>query len=81
MVGKKFGRYTVIAHAPNNNRNEKMCLCQCDCGYMRVIRQVSLTTTRVGKCNNCHINDAKTGAYYNYKLRGEYGNNEGEIDE
>jgi len=42
MVGKTFGRWTVLQRGPNRLRSEMAMLCKCDCGTESWVRPTSL---------------------------------------
>ena len=50
MVGKKFGRWTVIEHVDKPSSRALYFLCECDCGKTGV---VSGSTLRQGKSKSC----------------------------
>ena len=37
LVGKTFGRLTVIKEVERNNRGERCFLCKCNCGNEKII--------------------------------------------
>ena len=44
LVGKTFGRLTVIKEVERNNRGERCFLCKCNCGNEKIIVGWRLTT-------------------------------------
>ena len=39
MLGKKYGRLTVIGFAKNDKYQNAQWLCRCDCGLKRLFRE------------------------------------------
>lgn len=50
LIGKKFGRLTVIEYAGNNKHRAILWKCICDCGVLVIIKGNSL---RSGKTSSC----------------------------
>lgn len=50
LIGKKFGKLTVLSHEGKNNRGKYLWKCQCDCGNVVV---VTGTLLRIGQCKSC----------------------------
>ena len=50
MIGKRFGRYTVLEEVPGSNSNHKKYKCICDCG---TIKEVDGYYLRSGKIRSC----------------------------
>lgn len=50
LVGRRFGRLVVIGPAEKTKARQKTCLCQCDCGTIKVIRQDHLTSGATTSC-------------------------------
>lgn len=50
MVGRKFGRLTVIGEAGKNERGQLMWECQCDCGNKKVVLGHNLRTGNTVSC-------------------------------
>lgn len=50
LTGQKFGYWTVIERATNNNKGEARWLCRCECGALKVVLGSSL---RRGLSTNC----------------------------
>jgi hypothetical protein len=53
LVGKRFGKWTVVSKEPNNKRNEQCWLCVCDCGTKRVHRSAPLLQNKTLQCKEC----------------------------
>lgn len=51
ITGERFGRWTVMARAPNGSSNQAMWLCQCDCGSEPKV--VSGSDLRIGRSLSC----------------------------
>ena len=65
MINQKFGKLLVISYFGLDNNNNKLWVCQCDCG-----NTTNATTTylRSGKKTSCGCNRLKSGnEVYNYK--------------
>ena len=50
MIGKRFGRLTVIAEAPNRGKNRYL-VCQCDCG--NISNPIHIGSLRSGATKSC----------------------------
>jgi len=53
LVGKRFGRLTVLEHAEPRRSGRfarEMCRCRCDCGNIIVTRHDALTTGHTKSC-------------------------------
>ena len=49
LIGKKFGKYTVIEYV----YMPKMVLCRCDCGIERTVRVGRLISGATEQCLEC----------------------------
>lgn len=58
LVGKRFGKLTVISDTGEKQRTAKMWLCQCDCGKTLKVRTDSLTAGKTISCG-CYLYDKK----------------------
>lgn len=56
LVGKRFGRLTVIADTGEKQGTAKMWLCRCDCGNTLKVRTDSLTRGKTISCG-CYLYD------------------------
>lgn len=50
MVGKTFGRWTVLQRGPMRMRSEMAMLCRCECGEERWVRPTAL---KLGESKSC----------------------------
>ena len=48
--GQEFGRWTVLAEFPRNEKKQRMFLCYCECGVRRAVRGDALIS---GKSKGC----------------------------
>lgn len=51
LTGKRFGRWTVLAHVPTGKKGSTVWKCQCDCG--RIKERVFYTALTTGKSLSC----------------------------
>ena len=58
LVGRRFGKLTVLAEHPERKCHEIMWVCKCDCGNTKVIRGNNL---RQGKSTTCGCSTIKHG--------------------
>lgn len=56
LIGKKFGRLTVIKRLENNKDMQRKWLCLCDCGNEKVVLGVSLRQNHTLSCG-CYKNE------------------------
>jgi len=54
LVGKKFGRLTVIERAENDKYKNACWLCQCECGNKKIIKGVNLVRGFTKSCGCLH---------------------------
>lgn len=59
LTGKKFGRWTVLQFSHSKNKI-RYWLCECECGTVRPVRQLSLTSGRSKSCGCYHREEAKS---------------------
>lgn len=50
LLGRKFGRLTVISRASNNKHGKARWLCQCECGKRKAILANSLLSGKTKSC-------------------------------
>ena len=67
LVGKRFGRLTVIKREENDSRNKAMFLCKCDCGNEKVLVSDNLSS---GKSNSCGCLKSEFLANSGFQFRG-----------
>ncbi len=53
MIGRKFGKWTVIRKDETNIGDHTGYLCRCECGYESVIRSSSLISGNSTGCRSC----------------------------
>lgn len=77
LVGKKFGRLTVIKRMENNKRNKATWLCTCECTSNKqiIVESSSLNNghTQSCGCYNKQRSRETNKKYNTYDLAGEYG--------
>lgn len=62
MIGKKFGKLTVLERVENSSGRQKRYLCECKCGNRKIIIKSSLVHGRTKSCGKC--NEIKPGAKF-----------------
>lgn len=67
LLGKRFGKLTVVKMAENSKDNKTQWLCKCDCGNEKVIRTNNLTSGQTRSCG-CLIKESR--AVVSEKLKG-----------
>lgn len=60
LIGKKFGKWTVMEFIGKNEHRMKKYLCQCECGMVKVVWRNSLTSGRSKSCG-CRYKEIYTG--------------------
>ncbi len=58
LIGQRFGRYLVLAEAPNQGSNVRW-LCRCDCGNLRMVQAGALREGTSTSCG-CYSREAKS---------------------
>ena len=53
MIGKRFGKWTVIKESPKPKQECKYYLCECDCGNRIVVSGTSLRLGKSTRCREC----------------------------
>src|SRR5262249_44602149 len=53
LVGKRFGRWTVLALAGQDDWGEALWRCRCDCGHAANVRDDALRFGVKQACNKC----------------------------
>lgn len=57
LVGRKFGRLTVIKEANRNSKDRRQWLCKCDCGNEVILPTTALTTRNTRSCGCLRTKD------------------------
>lgn len=58
LIGKRFGKLTVVERAENNKRGNTMWLCKCDCGNEKIVNGTYLKAGQVKSCG-CLLDEAR----------------------
>jgi hypothetical protein len=58
LVGRKFGKYTVVKQAKSKNWTRRW-VCKCTCGKKRTISTEHLTSGKRTGCNTCNNGNLK----------------------
>ena len=58
MIGKKFGKWTIVEYGGTTNHQKRLWTCKCECGS---IRKVSAYDMKVGKSTQCFDCYSKNG--------------------
>jgi hypothetical protein len=53
IIGKRFGRWTVISYAGKDKYHNKLVLVQCDCGTQKVHRLYNVEVGETHECITC----------------------------
>jgi hypothetical protein len=61
LVGKKFGQWTVLKHRGFNKSRSSLWLCECDCGYKKVVNSCDLRRGTSKSCGHLHLAGRKFG--------------------
>ena len=67
LLGQKFGRWTVIKREKNNKNNERVWLCQCECGHIAIVRGRDLITGKSKSCG-CYRNEVTSNRTSTHNL-------------
>ena len=57
IIGKRFGKYTVLRDVGKNYNSCIMLQCRCDCGAMRIVQKTALTCGKSTRCIKCSNNE------------------------
>lgn len=72
LVGRKFGRWTVIQRSANDSNRGARWLCRCDCGIEGTVRASSLLNSHSSSCGCIRKEKvALTGSLRRSKLTGK----------
>lgn len=67
LIGKKFGKLTIIKRVENDKNDRTQYLCKCDCGKEKIIRGSSITSGNTRSCG-CLSGRKKTQELYNTRI-------------
>lgn len=56
VIGKKFGKYTVLAFDRYVSNGCIILKCSCECGNIKTVRKTALTSGRTTQCIKCAAN-------------------------
>lgn len=70
LIGRRFGRWKVIAEAPNLQSRQPRWLCRCDCGEEHSIQGASLTNGRSASCGCLRQEQMADRATHGHSRRG-----------
>lgn len=62
LVGKTYGRLTVLEYAYRNSRGKSMWKCRCKCGKTSIVLGAHLTSGHTKSCG-CYSTDATKGRF------------------
>ena len=68
LVGKIFGKLTVISYAGVTSNGDTMWLCRCECGTERIVRRDKLNKAHIHKACKCANNKKTAEQMREYKL-------------
>jgi hypothetical protein len=71
LVGKTFGRLTVVSEMPNNGPKKHMWLCRCECGTEKAIDGEGLRRGRTKSCG-CVTERGRASATHGLSKTNEY---------
>lgn len=55
IIGKKFGKWTVIQSAGRNKNSDKLYSCLCDCGTEKIVRGDTIKQGKSLQCTSCRM--------------------------
>ena len=67
MIGKKFGKLTILETFKDQKTRHTMCICRCECGKESIARKSNILSGKTSSCGN-KISSQK----YNYKTSRAY---------
>lgn len=65
LVGKRFGKLTVLERKPSDEKGQSMWLVRCDCGKEKIVRGHDLSQ---GKSTSCGCSRIKSCLFYKHGL-------------
>lgn len=68
LVGKRFGKLTVISREPNNKWRETTWLCECDCGGETITTGKHLRSGHTTSCGCIRLQKATKHGHYKDRL-------------
>jgi hypothetical protein len=69
LIGRKFGRLTVIRRAEHDNRKYVYWSCQCDCGTIKKVRNDHLVNGKTVSCG-CYIKELSSSLHGTHRMTG-----------
>lgn len=69
LLGQKFGRLTVVKRMPNNNRNQAVWKCRCDCGNEIIVEAGHLRNGHTQSCG-CFQRDRDVEYHTTHGMKG-----------
>lgn len=54
-----YGSWTILKEAGKDNKSNKLVFCLCNCGFQKVHRLSTLTSSQSLRCKNCYTNDSR----------------------
>lgn len=63
IIGKKFGRYTVLKRVANKNTRQSRWLCKCDCGVLKEVKGLKLVRNEIKSCGCWKIEKDHTNTW------------------
>lgn len=53
FIGRRVGRWIIVGHAPSSYKRERQVLCQCRCGFQRMVPRNRLLANPKMRCPSC----------------------------
>lgn len=72
LIGKRFGKLTVLRRGENSRKNAVQWVCRCDCGRETLVTTNSLTSGNTKSCGCYRGHHRKHGAYCGGKVERLY---------
>jgi hypothetical protein len=73
LIGRRFGKLTVVARATNDSHGNAHWHCMCECGGGRRVRSDNLLRARVRRCLGCSAPAIHIGTWYHADAQGTAG--------